>query len=72
MREARGEVDAPTTLGRIDAALARRLIARGYLNTFLVSLYLAPLGEDDLVQLASLTERLDRIVARDRRQVKAS
>ena len=54
-------VDAPTTLGRIEPALARRLIARGYLNTYLVSLFLASLAEGELGRLASLGERFDSI-----------
>ena len=61
-KEGTGRVDAPTTLGRIEPALARRLIARGYLNTYLVSLFLAPLAGDELDRLALLPERLDRIV----------
>jgi hypothetical protein len=48
----------PTTLGRIDAGLARRLVARGYLNTYLASMYLGPLHEEDLVYLERLPERL--------------
>jgi hypothetical protein len=63
-REGSGRVDAPTTLGRIDATLARRIIARGYLNTFLVSLYLAPLGDGDLARVESLSERLDCMLPR--------
>lgn len=56
------EIAVPTTLGRIDAEVARRLVARGYLNTFLVSLYLAPLGPDDLTWLGRLGQRLSAIV----------
>jgi len=56
------EITVPTTLDRIDAEVARRLIARGYLNTFLLSLYLAPLGRDDLTWLAQLEQRLLTIV----------
>jgi hypothetical protein len=33
--EGHGEIDVPTTLGRIERDLARRIIARGYLNTYL-------------------------------------
>ena len=57
-----GRVDAPTTLDRIDRTLARQLIARGYLNTYLISLFLAPLSAGELDELADLKERLDRIV----------
>jgi hypothetical protein len=61
-KEGTGRIDAPTTLGRIESALARRLIARGYLNTYLVSLFLAPLAEGELDRLAQLPDRLDKIV----------
>lgn len=61
-KEGIGTVDAPTTLDRVERALARRLIARGYLNTYLISLFLAPLHDDDLVRLDTLSERLDKIV----------
>jgi hypothetical protein len=60
--EGTGRVDAPTTLRRIESGLARRLIARGYLNTYFVSLFLAPWADDELDRLAKLTSRLDRIV----------
>lgn len=59
-----GPVGAPTTLGRFEAELARRLIARAYLNTYLVSIFLAPLIEGDLERLARLPARLDKIVGR--------
>jgi hypothetical protein len=55
-------VDAPTTLDRIEPGLARRLIARGYLNTYLVSLFLAPLADGDIDRLATLRSRLNKIV----------
>jgi hypothetical protein len=61
-KEGTGRVDAPTTLGRIESGLARRLIARGYLNTYLVSLFLAPLADGELNRLAKLPDRLDKIV----------
>ena len=57
-----GDVGAPTTLGRIDKALARRLIARSYLNTYLVSLFLSPLREGELDRLGDLPSRLDDLV----------
>jgi hypothetical protein len=59
--EGEGHLSAPTTLGRIEPKLARRLITRGYVNTFLISLFLAPLKADDLDQLAKLPDRLDHI-----------
>jgi hypothetical protein len=62
--ESTGCVDAPTTLGRVDRNLARRLLARGYLNTYLISLFIAPLPVGELDRLAGLTKRLDRIVPR--------
>jgi hypothetical protein len=55
-------VTAPTTLGRINAELAKATIARAYLNTYLVSLFLAPLKENELAGLEELPVRLDRIV----------
>lgn len=55
-------IEAPTTLGRIKKPLARSLIARGYLNTYLISLFLAPLTEGEIDRLDQLPERLDRIV----------
>jgi hypothetical protein len=61
-KEGTGRVDAPTTLGRIESKLARRLIARGYLNTYLVSLFLAPLTDGELDRLENLPDRLDKIV----------
>ncbi len=60
--EGEGRVDMPTTLGRIESSLARRLIVRGYLNTYLVSLFLAPLEDGEINSLAELPNRLDRIV----------
>lgn len=64
-KEGAGRVDAPTTLGRIESGLARRLIARGYLNTYLVSLFLAPLADGELDRLAGLSTRLDSIAGTD-------
>lgn len=61
-RETKREVHVSTTLGRIDPSAARSIIARAYLNTFIASLYLAPLGDDDLDWVAALPTRLDRIV----------
>jgi hypothetical protein len=60
--EGRGRVDAPTTLDRIDVKLARSLVARGYINSYLVSLFLAPLAEGEVDRLTKLPQRLDRIV----------
>lgn len=62
--EGSGPVGAATTLGRFEVELARRLIARAYLNTYLVSIFLAPLVEGDLERLARLPQRLDKIVGR--------
>lgn len=59
-----GAVNAPTTLGRIQDTLAKKLIARGYLNTYLVSLFLAPLNPKDIDRLANLSDRLDRMTGR--------
>jgi predicted acylesterase/phospholipase RssA len=61
-RDGGGRVDAPTTLDCIDVNLARRLIARGYLNTYLVSLFLAPLSSGEHDRLANVESRLDQIV----------
>ena len=60
--EGAGSIDTPTTLGRINQELARRLIARGYLNTYLVSLFIAPLAEGDINRLHGLPDRLDKII----------
>lgn len=57
-----GEVDAPTTLSRIDADVARRLIGRSYLNTYYVSLFLAPLNRGELDGLKNLSKRIDAVV----------
>jgi predicted acylesterase/phospholipase RssA len=62
-KEGIGRVDARTTLGRFDVKLARRLVARGYLNTYLVSLFLAPLSDGELGRLATVESRLDQIVS---------
>jgi predicted acylesterase/phospholipase RssA len=56
-----GRLSVPTTLDRIDPEMARRLIARGYLNTYLVSMYLGPLNPDDLGYLERLPERLENL-----------
>jgi hypothetical protein len=60
--EAAGPIHAPTTLGRVDSSIARHLIARGYANTYLASLYLAPLRRQDLQWLERLPDRLTEIV----------
>lgn len=65
--EGNGSVDSPTTLGRIRIKIARRLIARGYLNTYRTSLLLAPLADGEIEQLAFLSDRLDKIVGQSRR-----
>ena len=57
-----GDVGAPTTLGRIDPDLARRLIGRSYLNTYLVSLFLAPLSSGELDSLPMLSSRIGKVV----------
>jgi hypothetical protein len=57
-----GRVDAATTLDRVSVDLARRLITRAYLNTYIASLFLAPLSESELARLGDLESRLDRIV----------
>jgi len=60
--EGMDDIEAPTTLGRIESGLARHLIVRGYINTYLVSLFLAPLAEGELDRLAEVSDRLDKIV----------
>jgi hypothetical protein len=46
-----------------DSVIVRSvLIARGYLNTYLASLFLAPLSDGELDQLANVENRLDQIV----------
>jgi hypothetical protein len=59
-----GALSVPTTLDRIDPEMARRLIARCYLNTYLASMYLSPLNQDDLVCLDRLPERLASLTNR--------
>lgn len=59
--EGEDHLNVGTTLGRIDRGVARRLIGRGYVNAFLVSLFLAPLGVNDLSNLRGLRQRLDGI-----------
>lgn len=61
-----GQVSAPTTLGRIDAAVARRILARCYLNTYLTSLLLAPLHSGELDALQELPQRLDKLFDSER------
>jgi hypothetical protein len=56
-----GDLSAPTTLGRIEGTLGKKLIARGYLNTYLVSLFLAPLTRMDIDRLGNLSSRFDCI-----------
>lgn len=54
-----------TTLDRIPRRVARQLIARAYINTYLVTLFLAPLDADkELPRLAEVPKRLDKIVGR--------
>ena len=73
IREGDGRVDAPTTLDRIDINRARRLIARAYLNTYLVSLFLAPLSDRELDRLTDFEFRLDRILGlRNSKEAKGS
>ncbi len=73
VQEGDGRVDARTTLDRIDVNLARRLIARAYFNTYLVSLFLAPLSDQELDRLADFEFRLDQILGlRDKSEVKPS
>lgn len=57
-----GPVDAATTLDRVSVDLARRLIACAYLNTYIASLFLAPLSATELVRLGDFETRLDLIV----------
>ena len=55
-------VGTPTTLDRRDLCIARSLILRGYLNTYLLTLFLAPLNPGDLGRLEDLEHRVDEIV----------
>jgi hypothetical protein len=73
IREEDERVDAPTTLDRIDVNLARRIISRAYLNTYFVSLFLAPLSDGELDRLIDFEFRLDQILGlRDKSEVKPS
>jgi Patatin-like phospholipase len=72
-QEGDGRVDAPTTLDRIDVNLARRLIARAYFNTYLVSLFLAPLFDQEIERLADFEFRVDQILGlRDKSEARPS
>jgi predicted acylesterase/phospholipase RssA len=62
--EAAGPICTPTTLGRVDSSAARHIITRGYANTYLASLYLAPLHSQDLHWLERFPDRLTKIVPR--------
>jgi hypothetical protein len=55
--------DAKTGAGRCCVLSIARPAWVEELNTFLVSLYLAPLGDGDLAWMASLSRRLDRMRA---------
>ena len=57
-------VETATTLDRIDLSCAKALILRGYLNTYLLTLFLAPLNPGDLDRLEDLEHRVDLIVGR--------
>ena len=66
--EESGQIKVSTTLSRIDQSDARQLILRGYLNTYLVSLFLARLSPSDLASLGALSKRLDEIAPLARKQ----
>lgn len=59
-----GRVDAPTTLGRLDQDSARRLVARGYLNTYMMSWLIEPPehADEEIVQLAGLPNRIEGLL----------
>jgi hypothetical protein len=63
-QEGGGNVATPTTLGRVERLTARRLVARGYLNTYVASLLLAPWDEAELALLSALPQRLDAMIGR--------
>jgi hypothetical protein len=56
-----GEIRVSTTLDRIAADTALKLVARGYLNTYLVSMLLAPHTQAEIDRLVTVEERLRRI-----------
>jgi hypothetical protein len=60
-KEGEGTVDAPTTLGRIEAASARRLLGRAYVNTYLATIFAKAFDDDDLGKLSAVARRLDKI-----------
>jgi hypothetical protein len=68
-----GPVDVPTTLGRIDAESALRLVARGYLNTYVLSLFIkdASSNVELLAPLPGLRKRLEAIAPAARSAVNA-
>jgi hypothetical protein len=59
-----GDVAAPTTLGRIDLGMARRLLARGYVNTFLMSWMIERPYDiaGEISRIAELPTRIDRLL----------
>jgi hypothetical protein len=59
-----GDIAAPTTLGRINRDVALRLIARGYVNTFLMSWLTHPPSDpySELEWLGGLRERLENLL----------
>jgi len=59
---ARGDVDCPTTLGRVSPEMAKRLVVRGYLNTWLTTLLLKQLDPWEQEWLWRLADRIDAMV----------
>jgi hypothetical protein len=60
---AEGDVAIRTTLGQVDAAAARRLIARGYLNTWVTTLLFKVREAREHDVLNDLSKRLDTIAS---------
>jgi hypothetical protein len=57
------ETDAtPTTLGRLPPEAALRLLVRGYFNTFVESMFLEPITDEESVRLRSLQQRFQRMI----------
>lgn len=57
------EIDAtPTTLGRLPPEAALRLLVRGYVNTFVESMFLEPITDEETVRLRSIQQRCQRMI----------
>jgi hypothetical protein len=58
------EIDAtPTTLGRLSPEAALRVLVRGYVNTFVESMFLEPItSSDEDEPLRSIQQRFEKMI----------